>query len=175
MNKPDCGNHRTGQPRCAQLIANIWNDPLHAPHQHAVSTACRLSASRKDFETWPNASRLLETYSRARAAPGKVRVRAPTRDRGEKKSHDRDRQRGCYQAVEQDSHLMKNPRRENVFSFDIVMLLMLHVLRVWIGCPGLWARRETSQATTSVIPDRTWASQARFRASREPLVRDGQR
>src|SRR6201996_4140535 len=25
MNKPDCGNHRTGQPRCAQLIANTWN------------------------------------------------------------------------------------------------------------------------------------------------------
>src|ERR1700758_3096896 len=25
MNKPDCGNHRTGQPRWAQLIANTWN------------------------------------------------------------------------------------------------------------------------------------------------------
>src|SRR5260370_12168348 len=25
MNKPDCGNHRTGHPRCAQLIANTWN------------------------------------------------------------------------------------------------------------------------------------------------------
>src|SRR3981081_2325366 len=25
MNKPDCGNHRTGHPRWAQLIANTWN------------------------------------------------------------------------------------------------------------------------------------------------------
>src|SRR5580692_10864626 len=25
MNKPDCGNQRTGHPRWAQLIANTWN------------------------------------------------------------------------------------------------------------------------------------------------------
>src|SRR5260370_5354632 len=25
MNRPDCGNHRTGHPRWAQLIANTWN------------------------------------------------------------------------------------------------------------------------------------------------------
>src|SRR5277367_3831630 len=25
MNKPDCGNHRTGHPRWAQLMANTWN------------------------------------------------------------------------------------------------------------------------------------------------------
>src|SRR5580704_4661547 len=25
MNKPDCGNHRTGHPKWAQLIANPWN------------------------------------------------------------------------------------------------------------------------------------------------------
>src|SRR5229473_8626536 len=25
MNRPDCGNQRTGHPRCAQLIAKTWN------------------------------------------------------------------------------------------------------------------------------------------------------
>ena len=33
MNRPDCGNQRTGQPRCAQLIAKTWNClPSSAPH-----------------------------------------------------------------------------------------------------------------------------------------------
>src|SRR5215470_3044595 len=39
MNKPDCGNQRTGQPRCAQLTANTWNvSPSTRRTQHAVST-----------------------------------------------------------------------------------------------------------------------------------------
>ena len=33
MKSPDSGNQRTGQPRCAQLIANTWNaSPVDSPH-----------------------------------------------------------------------------------------------------------------------------------------------
>src|ERR1700692_1366743 len=39
MKRPDCGNHRTGQPRCAQLTAKTWNcSPSTRRTQHAVST-----------------------------------------------------------------------------------------------------------------------------------------
>src|ERR1700688_1747295 len=39
MKRPDWGNQRTGQPRCAQLIAKTWNrSPATRRTQHAVST-----------------------------------------------------------------------------------------------------------------------------------------
>ena len=38
MNRPDCGNQRTGQPRCAQLTAKTWNcSPSTRRTQQAVS------------------------------------------------------------------------------------------------------------------------------------------
>src|SRR5260370_9138604 len=38
MNKLDCGNQRTGQPRCAHLMANISNcSPASRLTNHAVS------------------------------------------------------------------------------------------------------------------------------------------
>src|SRR6185295_11976352 len=37
MKRPDCGNQRTGQPRCAQLTANTWNlSPAIRRTQEAV-------------------------------------------------------------------------------------------------------------------------------------------
>src|SRR5262249_52820293 len=39
MNRPDWGNQRTGQPRCAQLTAKTWNfSPSMRRTQQAVST-----------------------------------------------------------------------------------------------------------------------------------------
>src|ERR1700730_16753203 len=39
MKRPDCGNQRTGHPRCAQLTAKTWNcSPSTRRTQHAVST-----------------------------------------------------------------------------------------------------------------------------------------
>src|SRR6185295_8197350 len=38
MKSPDCGNQRTGQPRCAQFTANTWNcSPSIRLTQHAAS------------------------------------------------------------------------------------------------------------------------------------------
>src|SRR6201987_4870559 len=39
MKRPDWGNQRTGQPRCAQLMAKTWNfSPATCRTQQAVST-----------------------------------------------------------------------------------------------------------------------------------------
>src|ERR1700760_1568785 len=68
MNKPDCGNHRTGHPRWAQLIANTWNSfseirrtqqatrsvsPSHARLTGFVNFARRVSPTG-NAETDPN-------------------------------------------------------------------------------------------------------------------------
>src|ERR1039458_6781661 len=41
MNSCDCGNHRTGHPRCAQLIANTvnWLDPSRRTQQATLSVS----------------------------------------------------------------------------------------------------------------------------------------
>src|SRR5439155_15954510 len=50
MNRRDCGNHRTGQPRCAQLIANTWNwSPPIRRTQHAIFAVGPAHADRNGF------------------------------------------------------------------------------------------------------------------------------
>src|SRR2546425_2310059 len=60
MKSRDCGNHRTGQPRCAQLIANTWNwSPPIRRTQHAIFAVGPSQATRKGFSyvasrVWPS-------------------------------------------------------------------------------------------------------------------------
>src|SRR6267142_2149303 len=50
MNRRDWGNHRTGQPRCAQLIANTWNcSPPTRRTQHAIFAVGPSHATRNGF------------------------------------------------------------------------------------------------------------------------------
>src|SRR6266404_5089837 len=50
MKSLDCGNHRTGQPRCAQLIANTWNwSPPIRRTQHAIFAVGPSQATRNGF------------------------------------------------------------------------------------------------------------------------------
>src|SRR5438105_4096047 len=50
MKSRDCGNHRTGQPRCAQLIANTWNwSPRIRRTQHAIFAVGPSHATRNGF------------------------------------------------------------------------------------------------------------------------------
>src|SRR5947208_4461244 len=50
MKSRDCGNHRTGQPRCAQLIANTWNwSPPIRRTQHAIFAVGPSQATRNGF------------------------------------------------------------------------------------------------------------------------------
>ena len=60
MKSRDCGNQRTGQPRCAQLIANTWNwSPPMRRTQHAIFAVAPSQATRNGFSyvasrVWPS-------------------------------------------------------------------------------------------------------------------------
>src|SRR5215469_16309790 len=139
MNKPDCGNQRTGQPRCAQLMAKTWNcSPSTRRTQHAVSTvlpsvgvtyglrnvASRVSPSGKSF-IGPSGTHERYAFARPRVMEDR---RKPTM--------------GTARAVATNPLnsipiFMKKPRRDSVFSFDIFILLMLGVIRSSVWLPGV--------------------------------------
>src|ERR1700733_11785733 len=133
MNKPDCGNQRTGHPRCAQLMAKTWNCfPSTRRTQHAVSTvlpsvgvtkglrnvASRVSPSGKSFigpsgthERYPFA-RPREIEDRRKPAMGTASAVATN-------------------PLNRIPTFMNRPRREivfSVFSFGIGKLLLLRII-----------------------------------------------
>src|SRR5258708_15614129 len=104
MNKPDCGNHRTGHPKWAQLIANTWKSfseirrtqqairsvsPSHARltgfanFAKRVSPTGNVSADPSDTQDlyassdWTGERRYLTTGT-ATATPTTALKRAPT-------------------------------------------------------------------------------------------------
>src|SRR5580692_7604154 len=131
MNSPDCGNQRTGQPKCAQFTAKTWNcSPATRRTQHAVSIVLpsvgvtygfRNVASRVS----PSGNSLTDpTDTQERYAFARPRV---IEDR-------RKRTIGTASAVattplNRIPIFMNSPRRESVFSFDIVKLLVLRIIR----------------------------------------------
>src|SRR6202166_517699 len=130
MNKPDCGNQRTGQPKCAQLIAKTWNcSPSTRRTQHAVSTvlpsvgvtkglrnvASRVSPSGKSFIA-PSGTHERYAFARPRVIEDR-----------------RNFNMGTASAVGTNPLnripiFMNRPRREIVFSLGIGKLLLLRVI-----------------------------------------------
>ena len=84
MKRPDCGNQRTGQPRCAQLIAKTWNWPRRRRRTQQGMSAVAPSQGRvSGCGRWPSASgprgrrRRAERHPRERGSP--CASRAPAR------------------------------------------------------------------------------------------------
>src|ERR1700730_12015736 len=139
MKRPDCGNHRTGQPRCAQLTAKTWNcSPSTRRTQHAVSTvfpsvgitfgfrnvASRVSPSGNSL-TDPRGTHDRYAFERPRVIEDRTNPTSGTASADATKPLNR------------IPNFMNSPRRESVFSVDIVKLLMLRVIRTAICRPRL--------------------------------------
>src|ERR1700730_1633574 len=139
MKRPDCGNHRTGQPRCAQLIAKIWNcSPSTRRTQHAVSTvfpsvgitfgfrnvASRVSPSGNSL-TDPRGTHDRYAFERPRVIEDRTNPTTGTA------------RADATKPLKRIPNFMNSPRRESVFSFDIVKLLMLRVIRSGICRPRI--------------------------------------
>src|SRR4029453_14154232 len=137
MNRPDCGNQRTGQPRWAQLTANTWNwSPSIRRPQHAVSAA------------WPSVG---VTYGlrniASRVSPSGKSVTAPsvTQERYPfARLRVPEEKRNCpigtanaapTNPLNRIPSFMKSPRRVINVSFDIVKLLALRFIRSEIRLP----------------------------------------
>src|ERR1700730_11873393 len=131
MKRPDCGNHRTGQPRCAQLIAKIWNcSPSTRRTQHAVSTvfpsvgmtfgfrnvASRVSPSGNSL-TDPRGTHDRYAFERPRVMEDRTNPTTGTASAD------------ATTPLKRIPNFINSPRRESVFSFDIVKLLMRRVIR----------------------------------------------
>src|ERR1700745_2193617 len=91
MKRPDCGNQRTGQPRCAQLTAKTWNcSAAMRRTQQAVSAV--LPSVGITYGLRKVASRVSasgNSPSVTKGDPREVAVGSPASDRGEKESHNR--------------------------------------------------------------------------------------
>src|ERR1700730_2473268 len=139
MKRPDCGNHRTGQPRCAQLTAKTWNcSPSKRRTQHAVSTvfpsvgitfgfrnvASRVSPSGNS-RTDPRGTH--DRYALHHQRLIEDRTNPPTGTASA----------DATKPLKRIPNFMNSPRRESVFSFDIVELLMLRVIRRGICRPRI--------------------------------------
>src|ERR1700721_1145365 len=131
MKRPDCGNHRTGQPRCAQLTAKTWNcSPSTRRTQHAVSTvfpsvgitlgfrnmASRVSPSGNSL-TDPRGTHDRYAFERPRVIEDRTNPTIGTA------------RADATKPLKRIPNFINSPRRESVFSFDIVELLMLCVIR----------------------------------------------
>src|ERR1700722_1859287 len=131
MKRPDCGNHRTGQPRCAQLTAKTWScSPSTRRTQHAVSTvlpsvgitlgfrnvASRVSPSGNSL-TDPRGTHDRYALERPRVIEDRTNPTMGTASADATKP------------LKRIPNFINSPRRESVFSFDIVELLMLCVIR----------------------------------------------
>src|SRR5262252_5374566 len=181
MKSPDCGNQRTGQPRCAQFTAKTWNcSPSTRRTQQAVSAvlpsvgmtygfrnvASRVSPSGNSL-TFPSSTQERYPFARPRAIEEK---RNPTIGTATTLA---------AKALNTIPNFMKNPRREIVASVValfggasagfVAIVLTPSVARysrqnkVDRGSePG----EKSAMQLRQLFPGRTLASQVGFRANR---------
>src|SRR5215472_7404120 len=179
MKSPDCGNQRTGQPRCAQFTAKTWNcSPSTRRTQQAVSAVLPSVGMTYGFRNvasrvWPSGNSLIfpsgtqERYPFARPRVIEEK-RNPTIGTATTLA---------ARAFNTIPNFIKNPRREIVASVEgasagfVASVLTPSVARysrqdkVDRGSePGETSAMQLRQ----LFPGRTLASQVRFRASRAP-------
>src|SRR5215468_9439562 len=122
MNRPDCGNQRTGQPRCAQLTAKTWNwSPPTRRTQHAVSAVLPSVGVTYGFR---------KVTSRVSPSGNWLTGPSGTQDRyALARPRVTDERRYCTigtanavptRPLNRIPIFMKNPRRVDIVSFDMV-------------------------------------------------------
>src|SRR5215467_2259036 len=189
MKSPDCGNQRTGQPRCAQFTAKTWNcSPSTRRTQQAVSdvlpsvgmtygflnVASRVSPSGNSL-TFPRGTQERYPLVRPRVTEEK---RNPTIGTATTLA---------ARALNKIPNFRKNPRREIVASIVSVFGgARAALVAIVVLAPNVarYSRRNKVDRDSGLgetqamrlhrlFPDRTLASLARFRASRERLTPTG--
>src|SRR5215467_15350895 len=177
MKSPDCGNQRTGQPRCAQFTAKTWNcSPSTRRTQQAVSAvlpsvsmtygfrnvASRVSPSGNSL-TFPSGTQERYPFARPRVIEEK---RNPTIGTATTLA---------ARALNKIPNFMKNPRRETVASVDgasagfVAIVLTPSVARYSRQNKvdrGSGPGETPAMQLRRLFPGPTLVSQARFRANR---------
>src|SRR4029077_6276013 len=153
MNSPDCGNQRTGQPRCAQLTANTWNwSPSTRRTQHAVSAVLPSVGVTWGFR---NVARRVSPSGNSLTRPRETPDReAPARPRV---THERTNptmgtaRADATNPLKRIPNFMNSPRREMLFSFGTFRLLGLRVIgsRVWLA----WVRNASGREPPNTVGD----------------------